>query len=450
MEINRETISRYSHEALKIRSFFGGQERWCWPGPFPPKSNTIPIASDLREERRKMISRVCQRLPSTYADRILFTHCLQIIVNRSLFPWINLFSDDLLYFEMMLHMEPEEEYYRDHYVHPLEVGCIGEQLINEVSFDGTTLGKKIIDSFKKIAEGNTPGGHSKILQTYLQQCNIGPDDIDEDWLKAAWWLCALYHDIGYFIQKSGHLIDERMSRSFPFGRNRLMTDWNRHEIGDELVWRQVESWTHEENKNAEYYKYFKSFKTEELLSLMAEKDHPAIGALSLSALSRKLLQYKSLSRPMFCAFQVASHAIFCHDHTGLAKYLRGCWNEKTVDKPIYHLDYWDNPLAALLIISDHISEFNRERLEPVKSLDNRGIIYESTSLCKGVKIEINGQCMYISFIPEDKMTEGKLFSDHFKGDKQWFLPCKPSGRRKPYLKLDKNVFDILVKLPIKR
>ncbi len=442
MEINRYTINKYCNNAEIIQRFFEAPERWS--GPFPP--DIIPVNN---EKIVNFIESIRKRLPIDYAERLIFTHTIQKTVNDSLFPWINFFSEDILYFEVMLHMEPEQEYYRDHYAHPLEVACIGEQLL-EVDFGGITLGEKILESFKKIAECNVTGDHSGLLQNYILQCNIKPGDINQDWLKAAWWLSALYHDIGYFIQKSWHLLDEKMHRSFPFGWNRIITGWNKQEMGDELVWKQVEAWVQEKNPDIEYYNYFKSFEPGELLTLMAKEDHPAIGALSLSALSKKMLQHKSLTPLMFCAFQVASHAIFCHDHTGLAECLRKRWDEKTVDKPIYHMNYWDNPLAALLIISDHISEFNRERLEPVKSRIGKKVSFNSVFLCKSVKIDIDGKCMNISFEHEKDMKK-KLFSKHFIEDKQWFLPCSSYPEdRSPYLKLDKNVFDILVKLPINK
>ncbi len=460
--IDNQSINQYCLNVLDIQQIF--KEPDHWPGPFPPESSEKD-EQKLKEKREALVSAICQRFPTDYVDRLLFTHGLQIIVNRFLFPWINLFSDDLLYFEGILHMESQEAYYRDHYVHPLEVGCIGEQLLCEVRIGKKTLGEIILNSFKRIAAGKTPGKEPSITEKYFRQCNISPDDITKEWLKASWWLAALYHDIGYFAQKSGHLFEQRLSRSFPFGWNRLLANWNKQEMGDELVWHQVETWM----KQVEL---FNNFRTEELLALITEKDHPGIGAITLSALSRKLLQYKPVSPAIFTAFQTASHAILCHDHMGLAKYLRTLSGEKS-EAPLFHLKYWDNPLAALLVICDHISEFNRERLMPAET-GARKICFESKSLWERVEIITNGKdrCIHIHYKPgkrkkKDNTSDnsGKRKKDNasdasdkfFKKDKRWFLPCIPLNDNDdndqknqkpppPYLKLAKNVFDVLVHL----
>ena len=161
---------------------------------------------------------------------------------------------------------------------------------------------------------------------------------------------------------------------------------------------------------------------------MAQVDHPAYGAWVVSHLSRSMLQYSAMEPADFCSFQVAAHAILCHDHTGLADRIHAMKppvanspKSQGAAPPLFRLRYRENPLAAILVLADHLSEFNRERLVPGKTGERDRITHSVERAFEGVEISCRGKTMEITFLPKDKGGLG----DHFKKDKQWFFTCSP-------------------------
>lgn len=299
--------------------------------------------ADGSPESARTLDRLSRHVPRKYFLEIQFCLAAYSSVFATLFPSMLSSLDNLSYIEWLLHMEPDNEKYRDHLVHMFRVAFVCNRLMqlpvirqkaSEFQFSSPHFLKWCQDNFR--IDTNTWESSKK-------------DRV----LNAAIYLSAIFHDFGYGY----HFLNyyrQRLAGVLPILTQSEATADLHHSdmarIRNSLAAKFVAKYHHalqragaSANKEVILSGFFR-----DNLGL----NHSVASAMFLVDLADKLYDQHSLSDDLYIAFHLAAEAAMLHDMTSNEKWLHfstpncgtflDCKKQKEV------------PIAALLWLADNI------------------------------------------------------------------------------------------------
>jgi hypothetical protein len=157
---------------------------------------------------RSSVQKVRHLLPRDHADALTYAVGQYIGICERLLPptasghaglWpLPLVVADWPYVEWVLQLEPVNPNYRDHLVHSLRVATIGRWLTEQFSW----------------ANPRQHGNRGPLAQAaakpervrgFLKGMGLGTPAMADRVVVAAWWIAALFHDVGYAVWLLGKL-----------------------------------------------------------------------------------------------------------------------------------------------------------------------------------------------------------------------------------------------------
>lgn len=337
----------------------------------------------------------------------------------TIFPPLVTHIEQLAYIEWLLYTEPGYPKYRDHLVHMFKVAFTGDRLlINE-------------DIFEKIRGLQFQSEKPKHFKKWLRENRLilPKEEADQkEILKMAFFLAALFHDFGYgyFFH---NLYQERLLKINTW----LQPGTDLTEINTPFFNRFKKSLPYFfiEHHHMWCAKMDKSIKEEQKQRLVSgffrdclPLNHSIASTFTILEIAEKFWEAGALNKKLYIAFQLAAEAIMIHDMT-----CKENWLHLGFDNGNHFLNnksYKATPLGILLVLADELSVWNRFRIIPSHSKNQREVRNQMDDKNVPQKIEIevlNKELQLVPYYetPEEKAADilGKTFYedlDCFKQD----------------------------------
>jgi len=329
-------------------------------------------------------------LPHADADALSYAQNLFVGILDRIYPphshqggasWpLPLSVFDWPYYEWLLHAETDYPDYKDHIVHSLRVAALGRWLIEECNSSSTAVPSQQ----GELAKAASRPAH---VQRLLAALNLNQAALADRVILAAWWLAALFHDIGYEVYLVGQL-EKKLADSLP---------WYGGDVAAGLV-RGCRSETLQRSLFRCYLecgdvtapdwlgrrKPWEAGLYRECLG-----NHSVAGALMLLM---SLDEARSISgcirAELELIFHLAAEAVFYHDLLPLKKPEDNArakcairWKHTGTTEIAAYTAHC--PLGALLALSDHLQDWGRLKLEPQPTDDG----------CKALKACERRECI---------------------------------------------------------
>ena len=192
---------------------FFRDEYFRLPAPQKPighiRTYQIDRESLLAEDRKKRIKLLSRILGSQYSQKLEYLYFslqrflrLAIGINRI----SSLLSETFFFFERYLYMklnweEGKSGFYRDHSLHAANEAYLGYKIIHD--FPGLEIEKKFLAFLRE---------DNRITQYIYDNCRISlKDEVLEAVLCRAWFISALFHDLGYVLQFGRDIKDKLLN-----------------------------------------------------------------------------------------------------------------------------------------------------------------------------------------------------------------------------------------------
>ncbi len=282
-----------------------------------------------------------ERLPLDMADWVAFT--LWRVLRRAgrFHPSFEAVLRNHLYFEVLLYADTDRVMYREHIVHPYRVLAIGAHLMTELP----RLVPAMSDALKQQP-------HVPQLLSDLQLGKDVFDDSKRQVLKTAWWLAAVFHDIGFPFLFFSRNLEPRIQQAYPVytggTAGRVAAATPEHLLRRALF---RDLWCPRGQDAACYSsRHASSFVSENLHS-----NHSLIGGISLLAMLEEMESVYRVSPEQALAFHLAADAVCFHDLIGTEK-LAGPPSSADL------LTFENRPLAWLLALCDELQDWGRPQV----------------------------------------------------------------------------------------
>lgn len=363
----------------------------------------------------KNFSRLKKRFPEKVFERTLFFAIQFRNFFCRIFPGARSIVNTYLDQEWLLYAEAGFENYRDHFIHPVKVGYVGDMLMrmkisdNDVDFpnpagkhslsipkEANTLFYRLIECFKK---------SSFTIEIAARAETCGMDNPVEKIFITAWWLSALAHDLGYPLTFLLQRIEPDLEDGYP-----VFQGHNLSSLLDFIA--RSDGTSSRPNLLAkrimELFGVNRECVAPILCELMKTKHlHGVHGAINLLGWREEVNSLANVGKPLYIAVELAACAIFNHDLVGiheddpcLLPRLRKAGICVSMDESpkvdeIFSME--KDPLSWLLVLSDMIQEWGRPQLKkvessseedsvPVENSNLNRICFEFMEKCKEVKI----------------------------------------------------------------
>ena len=269
----------------------------------------------------------------------LFDKMRKFVANILQVPGLSrLFSQHYYNIEWNMYTEPKFDknrwsLYRDHFVHQIRNAYMGYELL------WGTEGFFLIDTFIRCYHKEQSGDFASFINTFIEE------DVSEEEREKivrtiffkAWFISALFHDIGYPLAHFNRY-EKQIVNYMPYFH--CISSHTRTDFLDIKA------------LLADSY-LFQEVPEEELRRRYLKDDHGMLSALCL------LLNYyhtgtiHSINKIDRCSIELAAYSIFAHTNS------YGIQQEEKRNSTYYRPVFWKNPLAFLLRVCDDLQEWER-------------------------------------------------------------------------------------------
>ena len=303
-------------------------------------------------EHSDVVAKLRDCVPRKYFEELYYCASLYTSIFGRILPSMVSFVDELLYIEWLLYTEPENPRYRDHLVHMFKVAFTSCRFLSSKEFVRKMIERQLTsEHFIGWAQKNDVPIFKWELPTI------------EKIVRISCFFSAIFHDFGY-----GHLfLGKYKNRILRFcdwlmpandigvvectARTKLLSSLPAHYV------RTHHHWQSTRNDGKVCDAVVSSFFQDTL-----QLNHSTASALFVLRLCETLSEVGAITQELYVAFQLAAEACMIHDMTGNTNWAHLC---PAHDGSNHFLDadcFEDSPLAALLILSDELSAWNRPRL----------------------------------------------------------------------------------------
>ena len=303
------------------------------------------------ESNSSIFHKLKDAMPSDYFLEVEYCALAYSVVFGKVFPPLSTHIKQLAYIEWLSYVEPEEPKYRDHFVHMLKVAFVSDHIFDKV------LSEDIV-KWEFDSSQEEPTHFRKWCDEEKVYFN---EDKKKNIARAAIFLAAIFHDFGYgykFMRK----YEEKLFNLNLLGCDSVEITRSRAEIiKRSLMARFV----------VEHHEWYENRKLElpqkENIVLGFFRDclplnHSVASALAVLDIAEELYLSHVITPDLYVAFQIAAEACCFHDMTKLKQYLH-LKNSGNSDHFLDSKIHEKIPVAALLILSDELSIWNRPRIE---------------------------------------------------------------------------------------
>ncbi|MFB3886931.1 MAG: hypothetical protein ACE144_17030 [Thermodesulfobacteriota bacterium] len=334
-----------------------------WPQGeiFRPQSNSnyVHLLSTMMEDHWHSIAQVrhaggspksartldllSRHIPRKYFLELQFCLAAYSSVFATLFPSMLSHLDNLCYIEWLLHMEPDDEKYRDHLVHMFRVAFVCDRLMqlqvihqNAIAFQFSS---------------------THFLKWCEEKLGIDPSGWDsprkERLLCAAIYLSAIFHDVGYgyyFLNQ----YRQRLVGVLPVLTHAEATADLHHRdmanIRNSLAAKFVAKYHHafQENESPANEEVILSGFFRDNLGI----NHSVASGVFLADLAGNLYDRHAIGDELYVAFHLAAEAAMLHDMTKDDKWLH--FSTLTCGRFLDCKKQKEVPIATLLWLADNI------------------------------------------------------------------------------------------------
>jgi|GEM_PF-4816526 len=405
MKLNSETTVIFFKE--KPWQGYTGPQGWfkrkeCTNAPLPkaPKSS-------------KHLANLIWSMPMELSFKSSFSFSVIHAFCRRVFPTMIHIWEDFLHCEWLMQADPKEPFYRDHLTHQLNVGMIGWILLksqnlsdkyilynindspSDTSDDISIIADKVAETLENIKNGVKKTG---FLSTYLPQFK---DKItfDRKFVIQTWWLASFLHDMGYyanFVYKMAECAQNAHPALVHGMQLCGLTESRVLEYELNIVGRYFRFLAKEFSpgffeKTAPDPKEISTF-AGHLFEKAMETTHAAPAAVCMLAYLEEAKDFFEISLEERLAVNLAALAVLRHDLDSLWEYCGGIEKKGgtfTVAKPnrVDRYVYNEDPISYLLMLSDHIQEWDRPKLRMVPNL-NKNVSCTGTIIYDTTKVDI--------------------------------------------------------------
>lgn len=320
----------------------------------------------------------------------------------TIFPPLVTHIEQLAYIEWLLYTEPGYLKYRDHLVHMFKVAFTGDRLLTNEDISKKICGIQF--------HSEKPEHFNKWLKANRLILPKGEAD-QEDILKIAFFLAAIFHDIGYgyFFH---NLYQERLF---------LINTWL--QPGTDLTdintpffkqFRKSLPYFFIEQHHMWCSKMDKSIDDKQKQRLVSgffrdclPLNHSIASTFTILEIAEKFREAGALNKKLYIAFHLAAEAIMTHDMT-----CKKNWLHLGVESENHFLNnqsYKSIPIGTLLILADELSVWNRFRIIPKHSENQREVITQMDDKNVPQKIEVEILDKELRLTPYYKTPEEKAF-----------------------------------------
>jgi hypothetical protein len=354
--------------------------------------NRLSSKSSLKTART--LDSLSRHIPRKYLLELQFCLAAYSSVFATLFPSMLSHLDDLGYIEWLLHMEPDNERYRDHLVHMFRVAFVCNRLMQL---------QAIRQKAKKFQFSS-----AHFLGWCEETLHKNPNEWDtlkkDRILYAAIYLAAIFHDVGYGYYYL-NLYRQRLTRVLPsLIRTETTADLQHGDMSHMRA-----------SLAAEFVKkYHNAFKAtgfpanEEVILSGFIRDnivlnHSVASTMFLEDLAGNLYDRRAISDELYAAFHLAAEAAMLHDMTEDHKWLhfstgsRGQFLDRKKQREV--------PIAALLCFADNLELRGRPRFEKrINDLECTILIQDEHENRTNIEYDASKKCLTLEpkgLIPEN-------------------------------------------------
>lgn len=302
----------------------------------------------------RTLDRLSRHIPRKYLLELHFCLAAYSSVFATLFPSMLSHLDNLPYIEWLLHMEPDNEGYRDHLVHMFRVAFVSNRLM-------------LLRTIRhKAREFQFSSPH--FLRWCKEKLDTDPNGWDSSkkdrFLNAAIYLSAIFHDFGYgyyFLNR----YRQRLAGVLPIlAQSDATADLHHRDmahIRNSLAAKFAAKCHHAfqralipANKEVILSGFFR-----DNLGL----NHSVASAMFLVDLADNLYDQHSMSDDLYIAFHLAAEAAMLHDMTSNDKWLH--FSTGTYREFLDCVRQKEVPIAALLCFADNMELGRRPRVRKI-------------------------------------------------------------------------------------
>jgi hypothetical protein len=367
----------------------------------------------------KTLDSLSRHVPRRYLLELQYCLAAYGSVFATLFPSLLSHLDNLPYIEWLLHMEIDNEKYRDHLVHMFRVAFVCNRLMQLPAIA------------QKIKECQLNSMH------FLKWCRekIGTDPIGwenqkkDRLVNAAIYLSAIFHDFGY-----GYYYLNRYRRRLAG----ILPSLNQTEAMADIQHREIVCLRN--SLAANYVKeYHQAFQTNQspanedvILSGFFRDNlglnHSVASAIFVVDLAGSLLDRHAIGDDLYIAFHLAAEAAMLHDMTENKKWLHfSTGNHKEF---LNREKQKEVPIATLLFVADNLELKGRPRIR--KKIEDDRCTYSMDDEQKNCKpiiwFDESARCLRTK--PSDLITKNDFISDSNNNQLMLFdIPINPKQRQ---------------------
>lgn len=348
------------------------------------------------------LDNLSRHIPRKYLLELQFCLAAYGSVFATLFPSMLSHLDNLPYIEWLLHMEPDNERYRDHLVHMFRVAFVSDRLI------------QIQAIRQKAREFQFSSSH--FLEWCQEKLRTDPSGWDsprkDRLLYAAIYLSAIFHDVGYayyFLSR----YRQRLVGVLPtLTQGEATADLHHRDmanIRNSLAAKFAAKHHHgfQENECPANGEVILSGFFRDNLGL----NHSVASAMFLVDLADSLYDRHSMSDDLYIAFHLAAEAAMLHDMTSNDKWLH--FSIGTCREFLDCVKQKEVPIAALLCFVDNMELGRRPRIKKiVKDKQCTFRMDDKKEHMTGIKYDESKKCLVVE--PRDLVAKKDFIFDSEK------------------------------------
>lgn len=373
--------------------------------------------TDASSKSIKTLDSLSRHVPRKYLLELQFCLAAYSSVFATLFPPMISHLDNLVYIEWLLHMEPDDEKYRDHLVHMFRVAFVCNSLMQKEAIA------------QKVRECQFSSTH--FLKWYREKVGndlSGWDNSKKNrLLNAAIYLSAIFHDFGYgyyylnrYRQRLAGILPSLTQTEATAGLQHRDMARMRNSLTAKFV--------------AKYHQAFQvssSPPNEEVILSSFFRDnlginHSVASAMFLVDLADKLYARHAISDELYVAFHLAAEAAMLHDMARDDKSLH--FSTSKCGQFLHCEKQKEVPIATLLFFADNLELGKRPRIR-TKISDNQcaHIINDKkeNSMTK-LEYDVSRKCLII--VPENLIKKNDFIFNSEKNHFELFdIPINKSS-----------------------